>query len=98
MLVARCGGLWAKSSGSGRFRQHGGRARRREAAAAVDADDFDEAGALQEACRDFVLEHLDELEGTPACDRLMDDKSFVLRMFKAHRSMAERENKRRRTM
>merc|ERR1712091_377767 len=27
-------------------------------------------GLLQDACRDFVLEHLDELEGTPAYDRL----------------------------
>ena len=55
------------------------------------------ASALQEACRDFVLEHLDELKGTPAYDRLMDDKSFVLRMFKAYRR-SECENKRRRTM
>ena len=56
----------------------------------------EEAGALQAACREFVLEHLDELKGTPACKRLMHDEDFVMRMFEALRA-AERENKRRRT-
>ena len=57
----------------------------------------EEAGALQCACREFVLENLDKLEGTPACNRLMDDKDFVMRMFKGYQA-SERERKRRRTM
>ena len=44
-----------------------------------------------------VLEHLDELEGTPALERLLEDKDFILRMMKGYRS-ADREIKRRRTM
>ena len=55
----------------------------------------EEASALQDACREFVLEHLDELEGTPAYNRLLDDKDFMSRMLKEFR--AERQSKRRRT-
>ena len=52
---------------------------------------------LQGACREFVLEHLDKLEGTPACNSLMDDKDFMMRMLKALQA-SEQENKRRCTI
>ena len=57
----------------------------------------EEAGALQAACRDCVLEHLDELKGTAVCKRLMHDEDFVMRMFEGFRA-ADRQIKRRRTM
>ena len=63
----------------------------------------DGTGALRDACRDFVLEHLDELEGTPAYSRLLDDKDFMSRMLKHHRTVTktlteERACKRQRPM
>ena len=57
----------------------------------------EEAGALQDACREFVLEHLDELEGTPAYKRLLHNEDFMARMLKGFRA-SEQEIKRRRTM
>jgi hypothetical protein len=53
-------------------------------------------GLLQDACRDFVLEHLDELEGTPAYDRLLDDRDFMARMLKQLRMVSQHKRKRRR--
>ena len=38
-------------------------------------------GLLQDACQDFVLEHLDELKGTPAYDCLLDDWDFMACML-----------------
>ena len=45
-------------------------------------------GLLQDVCRDFVLEHLDELEGTPAYDCLLDDRDVMARMLKQLRVMS----------
>ena len=54
-------------------------------------------GLLQDACRDFVLEHLDELEGTPANDCLLDDRDVMARMLKQFRMVSQHKSKRRRT-
>ena len=54
--------------------------------------------ALRDACRDFVLEHLDELKGTPAYNRLLEDKDFITRMLEHARAVTQRESKRQRTV